>query len=173
MADSIWCTAQIVGSAARLGKHLDLTKAEIPVFHATDSIYLSDVIQICYTCAHILIRRRHAMNTALITTAFELPGYQLRQNLGVVTGIATRSSAVIGNLAAAFHSVLHGNSRVYTRLCEDSREAAQALMVQQASRRGANAIIGVRFASSALWGGFSEIVCYGTAVIAVPLTHQA
>jgi uncharacterized protein YbjQ (UPF0145 family) len=54
----------------------------------------------------------------MITTALELPGYQVTRNLGVVRGIIVRSRSIVGNIGASLQTLVGGNISIYTNLCE-------------------------------------------------------
>ncbi len=101
----------------------------------------------------------------LVTTAFDLPGCRVRQNLGLVRGIVVRSRSIVGNIGAAFQTLFGGNITLYTALCEKARADAFALMVQHAGEIGANAIIGVRYDANEVAAGVTEVLAYGTAVV--------
>jgi uncharacterized protein YbjQ (UPF0145 family) len=103
-----------------------------------------------------------------VTTAFELNGYRVARNFGVVRGIIVRSRSVVGNIGAAFQQIVGGNISIYTELCERARNDAYELMIQHAQQVGANAIIGVRYDATEIAQGVSEVLCYGTAVYVVP-----
>ncbi len=100
----------------------------------------------------------------LVTTAFELPGYTIVRNFGVVRGIVVRSRSIFGNIGAGFQQILGGNITLYTELCENVRNEAYELMIQHAGQLGANAIIAVRYDATEIAKGVSEVLCYGTAV---------
>lgn len=100
----------------------------------------------------------------LTTTAFELPGYRVTRNLGVVRGIIVRSRSVIGNIGASLQALVGGNITLYTSLCERAREDAFNQMITHAGEMGANAIIGVRYDATEIGPGITEVLCYGTAV---------
>ena len=104
----------------------------------------------------------------MITTAFELPGYQVTKNLGVVRGIIVRSRSIVGGVLGGIQSIFGGNITIYTDLCEQARNDAFALMRQHAQQMRANAVIGVRFDATEVMPGLTEVLCYGTAVIATP-----
>jgi uncharacterized protein YbjQ (UPF0145 family) len=108
------------------------------------------------------------MNSSLITTAFELPGHRLARSLGVVRGLTVRSRSIFGSVAGGLQTLFGGNITIYTQLCERTREDAFRLMVQHAERLQANAIIGVRYDANEVIGGVTEVLCYGTAVVAEP-----
>ena len=105
----------------------------------------------------------------LTTTAFELPGYRVMRNLGVVRGIIVRSRSVIGNLGATLQALVGGNITLYTSLCERAREDAFNLMLTHAGGLGANAIIGIRYDATEIGAGITEVLCYGTAVFVEPV----
>ena len=102
-----------------------------------------------------------------VTTAFELNGYRVARNFGVVRGIIVRSRSVVGNIGAAFQQLVGGNISIYTELCEQARRDAYELMIQHAQQVGANAIIGVRYDATEISQGVTEVLCYGTAVYVV------
>ena len=103
-----------------------------------------------------------------VTTGFELNGYRVARNFGVVRGIIVRSRSVVGNIGAAFQQLVGGNISIYTELCEQARRDAYELMIQHAQQLGANSIIGVRYDATEIAQGVTEVLCYGTAVYVVP-----
>jgi len=106
----------------------------------------------------------------LTTTTFELPGYCVKRNFGVVRGIIVRSRSFIGNIGASLQTIVGGNITVYTSLCERAREDAFQLMLQHAGEVGANAVIGVRYDATEIGAGITEVLCYGTAVHVEPVS---
>jgi uncharacterized protein YbjQ (UPF0145 family) len=103
-----------------------------------------------------------------MTTAFELPGVHVRENLGVCYGLVVRSLGVAGGFAAGFQAMRRGEVGQYTQLLEESRRHALDRLVENATLLGADAIVGVRFDSSEIGGQLTEIVAYGTAVKTAP-----
>lgn len=99
-----------------------------------------------------------------MTTALELPGFSVRENLGIVYGLVVRSMGLVGGMAAGFKALRRGEISQYTQLLEDSRRHAIDRMVENARLTGADAVIAVRFDSSEIGNQFTEIVAYGTAV---------
>ena len=99
------------------------------------------------------------------TTAFELPGKKIVKNLGVVKGIIVRSRSIVGTIGGSLQTILGGNISLFTELCEKTREEAYELMIKHAEEQGANAIIGVRYDTTELLRGVTEVLCYGTAVV--------
>ena len=109
---------------------------------------------------------------ALTTTAFTLDGYQVVESLGVVRGISVRSRNIFGTIGASLQTMLGGNITLLMSLCEKARSDAFDIMLAHAQRRGANAVIGVRYDATEIMSGVTEVLCYGTAVIIEPLPHQ-
>ncbi len=110
-----------------------------------------------------------AIERDLITTALELPGYRVVRNLGVVRGIVVRSRSVIGNIGAAFQTLVGGNITLYTELCEKARSDAFRLMAEHAADRGANAVIAMRYDANEVAAGVTEVLAYGSAVVVEPV----
>ena len=106
------------------------------------------------------------MDKQNITTAFELSGSRITKNLGVVRGVTVRSRSVFGNIGASFQTLVGGNISIYTELCEKAREEAYQIMVAHAQELGANGIIGMRYDANEVMSGVTEVLCYGTAVLA-------
>lgn len=105
----------------------------------------------------------------LTTTTFDLPGYGVKKNFGVVRGIIVRSRSFIGNIGASLQTIVGGNITVYTSLCEQTRSDAFQLMLTHAGELGANAVIGVRYDATEIGAGTTEVLCYGTAVFVEPV----
>jgi uncharacterized protein YbjQ (UPF0145 family) len=103
-----------------------------------------------------------------VTTAFELPGFRIKRNLGVVRGIVVRSRSIVGTIGASLQTLVGGNISLYTKLCEQTRSDAFNLMIQHASDLGANAIIGARYDATEIMQGVTEVLAYGTAVTIEP-----
>jgi uncharacterized protein YbjQ (UPF0145 family) len=110
-----------------------------------------------------------AVNTAMVTSALELPGYRIVKNYGIVRGIIVRSRSVIGNLGAALQTIVGGNITILTDLCEKTREDAFELMLQHALQQGANAVVCMRYDATEVMQGVTEVLAYGTAVHAEPI----
>ncbi len=111
---------------------------------------------------------RFSVSPHMVTTAFELPGFRVVRNLGVVRGIVVRSRNLFVNIGAVFNLMVGGNITAWTRLCEQTRSEAFDIMVQHATELGANAIIGARYDATEIASGATEVLAYGTAVIVDP-----
>lgn len=105
------------------------------------------------------------MQSNMVTTALELPGHTIVQNIGVVRGIVVRSRSIVGSFFGGLQTILGGDISVYTNLCEQARKDAYQLMCVQADKNRANAIIAMRYDATEILAGVTEVICYGTAVI--------
>ena len=105
------------------------------------------------------------MDHTLITTAFTLEGYRVVRQFGLVRGITVRSRSIVGNIGAAFQTLVGGNISIYQELCERARQDAYLIMVEHARQMGANAIIGMRYDANEVMNGVTEVLAYGTAVV--------
>lgn len=112
--------------------------------------------------------RRYAVSHQMATTAFELPNFRTAQSLGVVRGIVVRSRNVFATIGASLQTLVGGNITLWTNMCEETRSDAFDIMIQHASEIGANAIIGVRYDTTEISTGVTEVIAYGTAVIVEP-----
>jgi uncharacterized protein YbjQ (UPF0145 family) len=109
------------------------------------------------------------MHEEMTTTAFTLDGYRIVESLGVVRGVTVRSRSLLGTIGARFETLLGGHISMLTTLCEQARADAYEILLAHAQRRGANAIVGVRYDATEIMSGVTEVLCYGTAVIVEPL----
>src|ERR1700745_3075271 len=108
------------------------------------------------------------MNPSMTTTTFELPGYRVVKTFGVVRGIIVRSRSIVGTIGAGLQTLVGGNITILTNLCEKTRQDALEQMLAHAQQLGANAVIGLRYDATEVMQGVTEVLCYGTAVLAEP-----
>jgi uncharacterized protein YbjQ (UPF0145 family) len=104
-----------------------------------------------------------------VSTTFELPGFRVTRNLGVVRGIIVRSRSVFGTIGASLQTIVGGNISLFSDLCEQTRNDAFELMLDHAAEHGANAVIGVRYDATEIMQGVTEVLAYGTAVVVEPI----
>jgi uncharacterized protein YbjQ (UPF0145 family) len=114
------------------------------------------------------MEQTHIISRSMVTTAFTLDNYRIMKNLGITRGIVVRSRSIIGNIGAGFQTLFGGNITIFSRLCEQTREHAFELLLEHAAELGANAVIGMRYESTEIMGGVTEVLAYGTAVIVEP-----
>ena len=105
----------------------------------------------------------------MTTTAFEMPGFRIVANLGVVRGVVVRSRSVFGTVGATVQTLFGGNITLFTELAERTRQQAFDTMLVQAEMANADAVIGIRYDATELMQGVTEVLCYGTAVRVTPL----
>jgi len=101
----------------------------------------------------------------LISNMEIVPARKIVQHLGLVQGSTVRAKHAGRDIMASFKNVFGGELKGYTELLSESRDEAVARMIEQAQTLGANAVINVRFSTSSIAAGASEIFVYGTAVI--------
>ena len=104
----------------------------------------------------------------IVATSENIAGHRVRQTLGQCFGVVVRSRGLGGNIMAGLRSLVGGEITEYTQMLEEARRHALDRMVQNATLMGANAVVMMRFDSSEIGQTMSEIVAYGTAVIADP-----
>lgn len=100
----------------------------------------------------------------IITTTDTVPNKQITEILGVSRGSTVRARNFGRDFMAGIKNLVGGEIDEYTKLQAQSREEAIERMVKDAERLGADAIVNVRFATSVIMQGASEILAYGTAV---------
>ena len=100
----------------------------------------------------------------LITTANDLPGYEIRETLGEVFGLTVRSRNVGSQLGASLKSLVGGELKGMTKALTASRDQVTERLIEEAEAKGANAVIAFRFDTSEIGGNWTEICAYGTAV---------
>ena len=102
-----------------------------------------------------------------------LPNYQITERLDVVYGSTVRSKHVGKDLFAGLKNIVGGELTAYTELLEESRQEAIDRMIVKAESLGADAVVGLRFSTSSIAQGASELFVYGTAVKAIPMPQQS
>ena len=105
------------------------------------------------------------MDSKMTSTTFDVYGYRIIRQLGVVKGITVRSRGWAGQFAAGLRTIAGGKIHEYVTLCEETRGEAFDLMLKHAEELGANAIVGVRYDATELSENMTEVLAYGTAVV--------
>ena len=100
----------------------------------------------------------------LITTANDLPGWEVTETLGEVFGLTVRSRNIGSQIGAGLKSIMGGELKGMTKALVDSREQVIERMVEEAEAKGADAIVAMRFDTSEMGSNWTEICAYGTAV---------
>jgi uncharacterized protein YbjQ (UPF0145 family) len=108
----------------------------------------------------------------LISTANDLPGWEITEVLGEVFGLTVRSRNAFSQFGASLKSIGGGELKGMTKNLANSREEVIQRMADEAAAKGANAIVAMRFDTSEMGGVWTEICAYGTAVKARRVDNQ-
>ncbi len=93
-----------------------------------------------------------------------IPGRKVSEVLGLVRGNTIQAKHLGKDMVAGFRNIVGGEIKEYTAMLSEAREIALKRMEQKAEKLGADAVINVRFMTSAVMGAAAEILAYGTAV---------
>jgi uncharacterized protein YbjQ (UPF0145 family) len=99
----------------------------------------------------------------IVTTMNDIPGHTVEEVFGEVMGLTVRSRNLGSQLGAGLKSIVGGELKGMTKALTDSRQQVMERMVAEAEAKGANAIVAMRFDTSELGNGWTEICAYGTA----------
>ncbi len=105
------------------------------------------------------------MRNIELTNLETLPGRTIVKHLGMVQGNTVRAKHVGRDIMAGLKNIVGGELTGYTELLTESREESIGRMTEEASALGANAILNIRFSTSSVSAGASELYVYGTAVV--------
>jgi len=100
----------------------------------------------------------------IVTTGGNIPGKNISKVLGLVKGNTVRARNIGRDIGAGLKSIVGGEVKTYSKMTSNARDEAYNRMVNDAIDMGADAIIGVRFTTSMIMQGASEMLAYGTAV---------
>jgi uncharacterized protein YbjQ (UPF0145 family) len=104
------------------------------------------------------------MENIIITSGDQIPQKEIIEILGIIQGSTVRARNVGRDIGAGLRSLVGGEVKTYTEMTKDAREEAYNRMVNEAIDLGADAVINVRFTTSMIMTGASEMLAYGTAV---------
>ena len=99
----------------------------------------------------------------IVNTDF-VKGKEIKETLGLVRGNTVQAKSIGKDIKAGFRNIAGGEILEYTDMLSESREIALKRMIDKAQRLNADAVINIRFMTSAIMGGAAEILAYGTAV---------
>jgi len=100
----------------------------------------------------------------IVVTTETIEGKKIAETLGLVKGNVIRAKHIGKDIAAVLRQVVGGEIKEYTEMMDESRDIAFKRMIKDAEGVDADAIVGVRFTTSMVMAGASEILVYGTAV---------
>ncbi len=101
----------------------------------------------------------------IVTTSETIAGKKIVRTLGLVRGNTIRARHLGRDILAGLRGIVGGEIQEYTKMMAESREQSIDRMLEEAVTLGANAVISVKFMTSMVMAGASEILCYGTAVV--------
>ncbi|HLR42959.1 MAG TPA: YbjQ family protein [Pseudogracilibacillus sp.] len=101
----------------------------------------------------------------LIVTTNDIADRNIREVKGIVQGSTVKAKHVGRDIMAGFKTLVGGEIRGYSELMIEARKEATERMVDEATRLGANAIIGMRYQTAEVMEGAAEVIAYGTAVV--------
>jgi len=101
----------------------------------------------------------------ILSTTNTIEGKRIIKQIGLVKGNTIRARHIGRDILALLRNIVGGEITDYTKMMAESREQAVDRMIEEADRLGANAIVGVRFATAMIMQSASEILAYGTAVV--------
>jgi len=104
------------------------------------------------------------MVNIIVSSTDEIPGKKIVAILGIARGNTVRTRNIGRDIGASFKSVIGGEIKSYTEMISQARDEAYNRMINQAIDMGADAIVNVRFMTSSVMAGASELLAYGTAV---------
>lgn len=100
-----------------------------------------------------------------ISTANDIPGYEIVETKGFVYGLTVRSRGAGGQISAGLRSIVGGEIKEYVKMMEETRDESLKRMIDHAKQMDANAIIAARYDSNDISNVMQEILAYGTAVV--------
>ena len=103
------------------------------------------------------------MTNVIITTASNVAGREAVEVLGIVKGNTVRARNIGRDIGAGLRGIVGGEVKTYTDMTTNARDEAYNRMINEAIDLGADAVVGVRFTTSMIMHGASEMLAYGTA----------
>ncbi|MAD66139.1 MAG: heavy metal-binding domain-containing protein [Porticoccaceae bacterium] len=100
----------------------------------------------------------------IYSTTETIPGREIRESVGVVTGNVVQAKHIGRDIMAGLKSIVGGEIRGYTEMLNEARDIAIGRLVENAKQKNADAVVGIRFTTSSIMDGSSEILVFGTAV---------
>ena len=100
----------------------------------------------------------------MVTTTENMPGREVKEVLGIVFGSCVQTKHIGKDIRAGLRTVVGGEATAYTELMEEARRTAMQRMIEDAKKLGADAVIGMRYATAQTMHGAAELIAFGTAV---------
>lgn len=106
----------------------------------------------------------------IATTTYTIEGYRVVNYKGIVRGLMVRSPNILEGFGGAIDGIFGGKQGSYLGMCEKTRAEAYEAMATNAKAMGANAVIGIAYDTTEIMERCTEVLCYGTAVVVVPIS---
>ena len=100
----------------------------------------------------------------IYSTTETIPGKEIEEIVGIVTGNVVQAKHIGRDIMAGLKTIVGGEIRGYTEMLTEARDIAMQRLVADASNKGADAVVGIRFTTSTIMDGSCEIMVFGTAV---------
>ena len=101
----------------------------------------------------------------IVTTSDTVKGREISQTIGLVKGSTIRARHLGTDIMAGLRGMVGGEISEYTKMMAEAREEAIQRMIEDAEKKGANAVVGMRFGTSMIMQNAAEVLAYGTGVV--------
>ena len=101
----------------------------------------------------------------IITTSGQVEGKAITKTVGLVKGSTIRARHLGRDIMAGLRGVVGGEISEYTKMMAEAREEALQRMIEDAEKKGANAVVSMRFSTSMVMQNAAEVLAYGTGVV--------
>ena len=101
----------------------------------------------------------------IVTTSDRVKGREISQTIGLVKGSTIRARHLGKDIMASLRGMVGGEISEYTKMMAEAREEAIQRMIEDAEKKGANAVVGMRFGTSMIMQNAAEVLAYGTGVV--------
>lgn len=121
---------------------------------------------VAITIANLIIvkEKGRELKKMILVNTNEIHGQEIIEVFGMVRGSTIQSKHIGKDILAGLKTIVGGEINEYTKMLEQARQIAIKRMIEDAESKGANAIVNIRFATSAIMQGAAELLVYGTAV---------
>ncbi len=101
----------------------------------------------------------------IVTTSEQVEGKAIKKTIGLVRGSTIRARHLGKDIMAGFRGMVGGEISEYTKMMAEAREEALQRMIADAEKKGANAVVSMRFGTSMIMQNAAEVLAYGTGVV--------
>ncbi len=101
----------------------------------------------------------------ILSTSGQIEGKKIAKTIGLVKGSTIRARHLGKDIMAGFRGMVGGEITEYTKMMAEAREESIQRMIEDAERKGANAIVSMRFSTSMIMQNAAEVLAYGTGVV--------